>query len=687
MLGRYLFYYLCPSVFICGKNFSFLRTYCVVREMTLPLRVSGFLGALLLASSFVSATDFAHVSQREAWLTHPVYGEASFDAFTRLPGNPIVRGKAPHHWPVNGFLFEDPVSGNWYAYIGHYGRNYAADVPMVCTVSRSTDRGATWEDLGPIFPDTPHTFDGEQSPEGHAPDVSVVYADGKYHLVYDWLTQNTKWDEIFNPDATHNSGVGYAWSEKPEGPFHRSPKPVWTTRDQPALQGKYRRQYASTLIRRASDWLVLTLTDSGPNFGWAYLARTAKQPEGPWSEAVLLLHPERGAYHPPLLEFHPAFAQDGYVYAPATSVALNRNVQAMFRAPVDSATDPDAWSLHQVGSVWHAEPVQNEHDGIWGQTITGFVGKDGIFNVLFPSRDPDGFGTINLACRPWEQPYNEQGFVVSAHRGPSLALLKRAGIPRRIAVNLSLRGTARILWGANMPLGPDEPRSDAALHPLMNTNSSALEIGDGQWRLLNTSVDGTLAVRAEGSSAATSEAMAVELHWADAETAALSIDGTKAWTGNLSATSGAFGIHLQARSHARLSTFDVEGDLSPSTRRYLWTEGILGAAQQQKDWEVVKGDTRFTYGEGAINLTAPASAKWNVEGNQLTLYAPKGPTFGKAVLYIDGGLAGEVNYHGKSEEKSAPLFQSQRLADGRHTLRLEIIEGRVPVDVLEVTGG
>lgn len=655
--------------------------------MTPPLRASRFLGALLLFSSVVSATDFAHVSQREAWLAHPVYGEASFDAFTRLPGNPIVRGKTPHDWPVNGFLFEDPASGNWYSYIGHYGRNYAADVPMLCTVSCSTNRGATWENLGPIFPDAPHTFEGEQSPEGHAPDVSVVYAEGRYHLVYDWLTQNTKWDEIFSPDATHNSGVGYAWSEKPEGPFHRSPRPVWTTRDQPALQGKYRRQYASTLIRRASDWLVLTLTDSGPNFGWAYLARTAKQPDGPWSEAVLLLHPERDAYHPPLLEFHPAFAQDGFVYAPATSVAMNRNVQAVFRAPLERATDPKAWELHQLGSVWHAEPVENEHDGLWGQTITGFVGKDGIFSVLFPSRDPDGFGTINLASRPWDQPYKEQGFVVSAHRGPSLALLKRAGVPTRISVSLNLQGTAQILWGANMPLGPDEPRSDASLHPLMNTNGLALEIGHGRWKLLNTSLEGEPVVSEEGPFAAKGDEIAVELKWAGAGTAALSINGEEAWKGNLRAASGAFGLSLQSRSHARVSGFEVEGDLLPSTRRYLWSEGVLGAAQQVKDWEVLNSDARFSYGEGAVSLTASASAKWNVEGNEIVLHAPKGPNFGKATLYIDGDVVGEINYHAASNESSTPLFQSQRLPEGRHAIRLEVVEGRVPVDVLEVTGG
>ncbi len=650
------------------------------------MRLFSFLSSLFFLVVSAGATDFAQGSQRDAWLAHPIYGEASFDTFTHRPGGPVARGKAPHDWPVNAFLFEDPASGNWYGYIGHYGRNYTADVPMVCTVSRSTDRGATWEDLGPIFSDAPHTFEGEQSPEGHAPDVSVVFADGKYHLVYDWLTQSTKWGDIFNPDSTHNSGVGYAWAEKPEGPFHRSTKPVWTTRDQPALKDKYRRQYASTLIRRAKDWLVLTLTDSGPHFGWAYLVRTAKDPEGPWSEAVLLLHPEGDNYHPPLLEFHPSFAHDGYLYAPATSVAMNRNVQAVFRAPLETAMDPKAWELHQMGSVWHAEPVENEYDGIWGQAFTGFVDREGIFNVLFPSRDPGGFGTINLASRPWKQAYTDRGFVTSAHRGPSLALLKWAGIPKSIEVTLEARGSVRILWGATMPLGPDEPRSDASLHPLTRTRYQALELSVAHWRLVDANEAGEIAVAAEGAHAASEETNAM-LTWSDGGQLAVQIGETVAWEGPFAANSGAFGLLLEPNSHARLSRFEIEGGLIPATRRYLWSEGALSAAQLASAWEEVKDNPQFAYGIGAVSVADAVTAKWNVEGTRVALFAPRGPELGKAKLFIDGQHITDIDYEATAPESSALRFEKAGLAAGRHTVRLESTHGRIPLDVLEVSGG
>ena len=87
------------------------------------------------------AVDFAQQAQMDAWLRHPVLGEPSFDAFERTAGNPVVRGAAPYEWPVNGSLFRDPVSGNWYLYVGHYCEGYkiVPEARSMCTVSRSKD--------------------------------------------------------------------------------------------------------------------------------------------------------------------------------------------------------------------------------------------------------------------------------------------------------------------------------------------------------------------------------------------------------------------------------------------------------------------------------------------------------------------------------------------------------------------
>ncbi|MBN2308362.1 MAG: hypothetical protein JXR94_05290, partial [Candidatus Hydrogenedentes bacterium] len=518
------------------------------------------------------------------------------------------------------------------------------------------------------------------SPMSSAPDVTVTYAEGRYHLCFDWGTRNWTWQTAADPPADVNSGVGYAWAERPEGPFHRAKRPIATTRGQTALLGKYRRLYASTLIRRADDWLVLTLTDSGRYYGWALLGMTADAPDGPYSEPQLLLHPESDRYHPPLLEFFPAFVHESFLYAPATSVALNRNFQALFRVPVEKAMEPEAWALAQPGSLWHAEPVEHEAYGIWGQTFTGFVGRDGLFNVMFASRDSAGLGTINLASRPWNRPYTKQGFVVSGHEGPSLACLKRSGPPTRIELELEAHGTVALLWNMTGPLGPDRPASNSTLHPLSFTRHNTLEFAGPEWTLAEFDDDGNRHPVATGQFERT-DTIACSLEWNRKGMAVLELGGTEAWTGPLATGPGLFGLLVQPHSHARVTRFAL-GGIRPSFQLpLLHTEALLGAAQNMADWEDV-ADERFRYGIGAVSRTASAWAKWNFEGDEIELWGPGDPAYGKAAVFLDGEEAGIVDFHSAGPEESSPVFRLTGFEDGRHTIAVRVVEGRMPLDVL-----
>lgn len=645
---------------------------------------------LLLAAATLcvapSFPDYAAAAHREDWLRHPVLGDPSFDGFTRLPGNPVLRGTPPYEWPVNGFLFEDPVSGDWFLYVGRYLKGYAlsAEHATDCLVLRSGDRGKTWETIGRALPDAPHVFAGETHPMTHAPDVSVVFADGKYHMVYDWVTGNSDWSNIFTPTADTNSGVGYAWSDTPGGPFHPTPVPVATTRAQTPLLGKYRRMYASTLLRRAQDWLVLTLTDSGPHFGWALAAFTAKSPEGPWSAATLVLHPERPAWHPPLLEFFPAFAHEGWVYAPATSVARNRNYQALFRAPLERAHDPAAWELFQAGSLWHAEPVESEAKGIWGQTFSGFVGKDGIFTVLFPSRDTAGNGTIHLASRPWNTPFRERGFVLSGHEGPSLTLLKHGVATGAVEMGATLRGTALLVWNHTGVLDPNKPSSDATPHAHTLAGFSGFEAGPQGWRLVEVAADGTETVAAAGD-AAIQGVHALSLAWADGKCAIL-LDGQPLWERPCPAPDGNLGLLVRENTHLAVDRFVVRGERKPGRVFWGWREGLLGAAQKSEDWKEV-ADPASRSGSHAVSTRAGLQAKWNIEGDAFSLWAPAGPGFGEAAVFVDGEPAGTFIAHAEADTPPAPRFSLRNLSPGRHTVILKTGEASVPLDALEVRGG
>jgi hypothetical protein len=600
-------------------------------------------------------------------------------------GNPILRGAAPYEWPVNGFLFEDPISGNWYTYVGEYSAGYAMkeDAPTRCVVFRSADKGKTWERIGPAIEGRgTHVFEGEVAALDHAPDVCVIYAEGRYHMTFDFTTFGITWENAANPPKEANDGVGYAWSDKPEGPFHPTARAVATTRDQELLQGKYRRLYASSLIRRANDWVVLTLTDSGPYFGWALLGMKSDKPEGPYSKPALLLHPEQERFYPPLLEFFPAFVHEGFVYSPTTSVAMNRNYQGMFRAPIEDMLNPKAWEFVQHGNVWHAEPVENEFHGIWGQAFSGFIGKDGVFHVMFPSRDSKGMGTINFAERRWDTPYRERGFVISGHEGPSLALLKRGGPLARLDVSMRVKGKVSLVWDHAGPLGPNKNRSGSTLHPQTLTRYSCVELSPGAWALLTVDAQGQRGVVAEGK-LADSEEVAVALPWDDSGVASLEINGTDVWSGPMPNGAGAVAVLADKQSHANVSRFVVDAQSSVPRVSYLYVESLLNAAQKIDDWDV-KDDPTFQFGVGAVSKNPDAHVKWNVEGKSFTVWGPKGPAYGKAEVFVDGAPVGTIDFHADTAAPSAALF-THRFAEGNlHGVRVQAVAGKMPVDSIDV---
>ena len=117
-----------------------------------------------------------------------------------------------------------------------------------------------------------------------------------------------------------------------------------------------------------------------------------------------------------LAEFYPAFIFEGYVYAPATSVALNRSFQTIFRAPLELAHLPEKWEIFRYGSVWHDQLNEDTHElGIWGQTfweddlvsggpapgVTIEVLDSASTQVATTTSDTDGFFEDSLSPGMW----------------------------------------------------------------------------------------------------------------------------------------------------------------------------------------------------------------------------------------------------------------------------------------------
>jgi hypothetical protein len=616
--------------------------------------------------------DYAESRRAQAWLRHPVYGDPSFDGFERMPGNPIHRGSPPFEWPVNGFLFTDPVSGHWYVYVGDYGKGYMKP-PSRCLLYRSSDRGGTWTNLGVVLQGDSHMFDRG----GHTPDVSVVYADKCYHMVYDWGTAN------FNEEG----GLAYAWAEKPEGPWHRAEQPITRNTALPKLLGRYHRTYSATLVRRAHDWLILAMMDDAP-CGWAMFAITALNPDGPYGERRLVRNVEAGYYHPPLMEFMAAFTYGDYVYAPATSVALNRNFNVIFRAPLERADDPAAWSIFEHGSVWHSEDVENEFYGIWGQNFSGSVSRDGMLRVMFPSRDTQGRGTINLAERPWAKPLRHSGFVLTGHGGPSLTLLREAYDNFTLDTEFRLRGCARLLLDYGAPLNPDAPASDSTLHPIMSTRQTAVEFAPGEWRILQAGPTGREAAFATGTLPAGGR-FAVHLE-KNGDALALEVNHHELWTGRLPtgpalARTGVLGWRVETNTHLCVGQFRLRGEPKPARLTFGHLEALLGAADAPADWEA-RHDRAFRFGIGAVSRKTGAWAKWNFLGSDAQLWLPRGPEFGQVELRLDRQQVWILDLHAEVPAPSSVLWQSPNLSEDFHALVLISKSGRLPLDSLDVAG-
>ena len=609
-------------------------------------------------------TDYASLKQKDSWLHHPVYGDPSWDNFTHHPDNPVTQGTPGAEWPVNGFLFLDPISGCQYLYGGIYSRNYAFDLignpenQMKCKGFRSCNQGKSWDSLGYVLPFKGVRMNGEKADIGGAPDVSVVYDNGRYHMIFDWLSRDFAWNNA-GP-----SGIGYAVADKPEGPFIIDPNPVFTNYEvmSKPIFGKYNRAYAASLVRRKSDWMVLFMFDSGGNYSWALAAITAKSPGGPWSEPIIINSVESPRYYPVLLEYFPVFTHDGYVYAPATSVAMNRNYQAIFRCPVEMAHNPADWKLWKDGSIWHSLPKENEFEGIWGQTITGFIDNKDTLRVMFPSLNSRDLGTLNIASRSWFNGYRETGFRLSGHKAPSISYIYQEYSKPVLNLELKNTGNFSVIFDALSPLGPDAPTSNSRIHPLMLSDQKRIEIKGKHWELVQTDPKNEKLIIANGTFSE-ADTIRIQLGFIEGKRQ-IEINRKVVWTGTLDERGGHIGISCGEHSSVEVSKFLVKGEPIESSFTYLATELQLGAG---------------------AGISVPARRlKLNFSGTGFTLLKPEKPALGKIRITLDGGKEVILDTRSEPPGASGEIYESMPLPNGNHAVVIELLEGNMPVDRIRV---
>ena len=527
----------------------------------------------------------------------------------------------------------------------------------------------------------------------------MIYADGKYHGIFEWVSENTTWETVTNPGVDNNNGVGYMWAEKPEGPWHISPTPVYTTRAMKLLHGKYRRLYVSSIVRRANDWLVLTDIDSGGYFGWGLVGMTAKKPEGPYSEPKLLLSCEGDQYYPPLMEHFPAHTRDGKIYMAATSVAKNRGVQGLFVVDIERAMEPEAWQLESLATLLNPIKTIHELQGIWGQATSIAFPKSGEPILMFPSRDEAGMGTLNLARRaPDDSP---KRLFVGGGVDPVLALAALPGRLQSMSLAFSWMTRATLFLSHNAPLGPDVPRSDSRINDLSKSGYTAfiLEQG-GFWKLVYSVVPGREEIITQGSVTRYSttnpdtgkleysiDEIYLDLAHHGDNQFGLTLNMAEVYTGPLPVIGGTVGVQVIPGDNAEFSTFKVTTNASTDAlpgKFWLPEEGLLGAAQGDDEtrWRK-REDPAFKYGYGYESRQPHVRAKWNVVCSGITVWSPKLPGLGTAEILLDGNIVAEVDLASDAPIASAPIFTSGHLPRAGHAVVMRPKSGFIVIDTIE----
>jgi hypothetical protein len=322
--------------------------------------------------------------------------------------------------------------------------------------------------------------------------------------------------------------------------------------------------------------------------------------------------------------------------------------------------------------------------GLWGQTYSGFVDRDGQFQVLFPSRERQAnVGTINLAVRPWSQPLRERTFVLSGHAGRSLTVLRYAWKHFSLKAELTLHGgAARILWAYQAPLSANRHQSDSTIHPLSMTRHQGLEISVSAWRIVSVDASGEISVQAEGP-LETGVARSIEMSASQDGRFCLKIDQKARWEGALPVAAGQLGLLVEPFTNLRVSRFEIEGPFEPAVMPWLYVEALTGAGVTMRDWNMIESPI-FRFAVGALRKTPGDRAKWNFRGRGFQLWSPRGPMFGRCELLLDGRKLADLDFYAESEQPSRVVYRVDDAGDGYHAVILRSTEGRLVVDSLDV---
>jgi hypothetical protein len=163
----------------------------------------------------------------------------------------------------------------------------------------------------------------------------------------------------------------------------------------------------------------------------------------------------------------------------------------------------------------------------------------------------------------------------------------------------------------------------------------------------------------------------------------VTLDEKVIWKGFTKSRKGAIGLLVGQNSYLSVDRFFIFGSPSTAVLPMLFTEALLGAGQSMNDWEL-RASEQFRYNVGVVHKENGGRAKWNFHGQGITIWAPKGPDFGKVGLSVDGNHRGDIDLYAKSEVESSPVYSIDTLVSGFHAVVLKGTSGRLVIDSIDI---
>jgi hypothetical protein len=129
-----------------------------------------------------------------------------------------------------------------------------------------------------------------------------------------------------------------------------------------------------------------------------------------------------------------------------------------------------------------------------------------------------------------------------------------------------------------------------------------------------------------------------------------------------------------------VDAFDVAPSSSPTTEGARVEET---SATYTGTW--TQGDSSRTWsgGTAAVSTTAGARATFDFSGTEVRWVGLRGPQTGTARIFLDGAFHAEINTSSALDVQTV-AFMANGLAPARHTLTIEVVDGLIAVDAIDL---